>query len=279
MGMNITSTTTLHNGIKMPYLGFGVYKAQEGEEVKNAVKTALELGYRSIDTASLYGNEQGVGEAIREYGIPREEVFITTKVWNTDQGYESTIDAFHQSLKKLGLSYLDLYLIHWPVQDKFIHTYRAMEKLYKEGLVRAIGVCNFHIHHVETLLKNCTVKPVVNQIELHPRLSQVGVRNFCREQNIQVEAWSPLMRGGEVLEHDILRTLATKYRKTPAQIILRWHLQHDLVIIPKSVTPARIKENSEIFDFTLTIDEMLFIDGLNTNTRTGKDPDTFHLYF
>jgi methylglyoxal/glyoxal reductase len=277
--MNITSTTTLHNGVKMPLLGLGVYKAQEGNEVKNAVKTALQLGYRSIDTASLYGNEQGVGEAIRESGIPRDELFITTKVWNTDQGYESTIDAFYQSLKKLGLSYIDLYLIHWPVQDKFVHTYRAMEKLYEEGLVRAIGVCNFHPHHLQTLLDNCTVKPVVNQIELHPRLSQVEVRDYCKKQGIQVEAWSPLMRGGEVLEHDIIQTLATKYEKTPAQIILRWHLQHDLVIIPKSITSSRIKENSKIFDFTLTDEDIRLIDSLNTNTRTGKDPDTFHLYF
>ncbi|GGE67551.1 aldo/keto reductase [Priestia taiwanensis] len=277
--MNITSTTTLYNGIKMPILGLGVYKAQEGNEVKNAIKTALQLGYRSIDTASLYGNEQGVGEAIRESGIPREELFITTKIWNTDHGYTSTIDAFYESLKKLGLSYIDLYLIHWPVQEKFLDTYRAMEKLYEEGLVRAIGVCNFHTHHLEKLLANCTVKPVINQIEMHPRLSQVDVRHFCTEQDIQVEAWSPLMRGGEVLQNDIVQTLATKYNKTPAQIVLRWHLQHDVIIIPKSVTPARIKENSEIFDFALTDEDMLLIDSLHTNTRTGKDPDTFHLYF
>ncbi|ENQ3078865.1 aldo/keto reductase [Bacillus sp. WLY-B-L8] len=268
-------TTTLHNGVKMPMLGLGVYKAKEGEEVKRAVKTALEIGYRSIDTAAIYENESGVGEAIREFGIAREELFITTKVWNDEQGYETTLKAFDTSLKKLQMDYVDLYLIHWPIRGKYVDTYRALEKLYEEGKVRAIGVSNFHIHHLEHLLANCHIKPMVNQVELHPMLAQFELRNFCLQEQIQMEAWSPLMRGGEVFEHPVIQEIAKKYGKTPAQVILRWDIQSGVVTIPKSVTPSRIAENFHIFDFSLTEEEVRQIDTLDCNKRSGTNPEKY----
>lgn len=268
-------TTTLHNGVKMPMIGLGVYKATEGEEVKQAVKTALNIGYRSIDTATVYGNESGVGEAIRESGIAREELFITTKVWNDDQGYETTLQAFENSLNKLQMNYVDLYLIHWPIRGKYIDTYRALEKLYEDGKVRAIGVSNFHQHHLEQLLQNCKIKPMVNQVELHPMLAQVALRDFCQKEQIQMEAWSPLMRGGEVFQHPIIQEIAAKYGKTPAQIILRWDVQSGIVTIPKSVTPSRIEENFTIFDFSLTEEEMKQIDTLDCTKRVGTNPDKY----
>ncbi|WP_242785067.1 aldo/keto reductase [Bacillus cereus] len=268
-------TTTLHNGVKMPMIGLGVYKAKEGDEVKQAVKTALEVGYRSIDTATVYENESGVGEAIRESGIPREDLFITTKVWNDDQGYEETLEAFEKSLKKLQMDYVDLYLIHWPVRGKYVDTYRALEKLYEEGKVRAIGVSNFHKHHLELLLQNCKVKPMVNQVELHPMLTQFELRNYCQDEQIQMEAWSPLMRGGEVFQHPIIQAIANKYEKTPAQVILRWDIQSGIVTIPKSVTPSRIKENFTIFDFALTEEEIRQINTLNRDLHVGTNPDKY----
>lgn len=259
----------------MPMIGLGVYKATEGEEVKQAVKTALNIGYRSIDTATVYGNESGVGEAIRESGIAREELFITTKVWNDDQGYETTLQAFENSLNKLQMNYVDLYLIHWPIRGKYIDTYRALEKLYEDGKVRAIGVSNFHQHHLEQLLQNCKIKPMVNQVELHPMLAQVALRDFCQNEQIQMEAWSPLMRGGEVFQHPIIQEIAAKYGKTPAQIILRWDVQSGIVTIPKSVTPSRIEENFTIFDFSLTEEEMKQIDTLDCTKRVGTNPDKY----
>ncbi|MDC2863580.1 aldo/keto reductase [Bacillus sp. BP-3] len=268
-------TTTLHNGVKMPMLGLGVYKAKEGEEVKRAVQTALEIGYRSIDTAAIYENESGVGEAIREFGIAREELFITTKVWNDEQGYETTLKAFDTSLKKLQMDYVDLYLIHWPIRGKYVDTYRALEKLYEEGKVRAIGVSNFHIHHLKHLLENCQIKPMVNQVELHPMLAQFELRNFCQQEQIQMEAWSPLMRGGEVFEHPVIQEIAKKYGKTPAQVILRWDIQSSIVTIPKSVTPSRIAENFHVFDFSLTEEEMCRIDTLDCNKRSGTNPEKY----
>lgn len=258
----------------MPWLGLGVYKSKEGEEVENAVKTALKIGYRSIDTAALYENERGVGKAIRDSGIPREEIFVTTKVWNDRHGYDSTLNAFEESRKKLGLEYIDLYLIHWPVPEKFKETWRALEKLYRDGLVRAIGVSNFQIHHLEELMESCEVKPAVNQVEFHPLLTQKKLLVFCKEHNIQMEAWAPLMRGG-VLDAPIIKKIAEKYGKTPAQVVLRWDLQHGVVTIPKSVREERIKENSDIFDFQLTSEEMGQIDSLNQDKRTGPDPDVF----
>lgn len=267
--------TTLHNGVKMPWVGLGVYKVKEGEEVRSAVRTALEIGYRHVDTAAFYENEEGVGRAIRESGIPREQVFVTTKVWNTDQGYETTLKAFDASLKKLGFDYVDLYLVHWPVKGKYKETYKALEKLYKDGYVRAIGVSNFQIHHLQDVLADCEIKPMVNQVEYHPRLTQKELQAFCRENGIQLEAWSPLMRG-EILTEPTIVEIGKKYGKTPAQVVLRWDLQHGVVTIPKSVTPARIKENANLFDFSLTAEEMKQIDALNLNKRIGADPDNFN---
>ncbi|MGG3161015.1 aldo/keto reductase [Geobacillus stearothermophilus] len=272
---SLQDCAVLHNGVKMPWVGLGVYKVKEGDEVKSAVRTALEVGYRHVDTAAFYENEEGVGQAIRESGIPREQVFVTTKVWNTDQGYETTLKAFDASLKKLGFDYVDLYLVHWPVKGKYKETYKALEKLYKDGYVRAIGVSNFQIHHLQDVMADCEIKPMVNQVEYHPRLTQKELQAFCRENGIQLEAWSPLMRG-EILTEPTIVEIGKKYGKTPAQVVLRWDLQHGVVTIPKSVTPARIKENANLFDFSLTAEEMKQIDALNLNKRIGADPDNFN---
>jgi methylglyoxal/glyoxal reductase len=269
---NIGETITLHNGVKMPQLGFGVFKVKNGNETVESVKKAIEVGYRAIDTAAIYENEEGVGQAIRECGVPREELFITSKVWNTEQGYETTLKAFEDSLNRLGLEYLDLYLIHWPGKDKYLETWRAMEKLYKDGKVKSIGVSNFHVHHLENLLANSEVKPVVNQIELHPLLTQVEIRDYCAKHEIKVESWSPLGRGN-LLEEPTINHIAKKHGKSSAQVLIRWHLQHDLVVIPKSITPSRISENAQVFDFSLSLNEMNQIDALNKNERFGSNPD------
>ncbi|TDL90247.1 aldo/keto reductase [Vibrio vulnificus] len=269
---NIGETVTLHNGVKMPQLGFGVFKVKNGNETVESVKKAIEVGYRAIDTAAIYENEEGVGQAIRECGVPREELFITSKVWNTEQGYETTLKAFEDSLNRLGLEYLDLYLIHWPGKDKYLETWRALEKLYKDGKVKSIGVSNFHVHHLENLLANSEVKPVVNQIELHPLLTQVEIRDYCAKHEIKVESWSPLGRGN-LLEEPTINHIAKKHGKSSAQVLIRWHLQHDLVVIPKSITPSRISENAQVFDFSLSLNEMNQIDALNKNERFGSNPD------
>jgi diketogulonate reductase-like aldo/keto reductase len=274
MAKNLQDCTVLANGVKMPWFGLGVYKAEEGQEVINSVKTALRNGYRSIDTAAFYQNEEGVGQAIKESEIPREDLFITTKVWNSDQGYESTLAAFEKSLKKLGLDYLDLYLVHWPVKGKYKETWKALEKLYKDGRIRAIGVCNFNIHHLEDLIADAEIKPMVNQVEYHPRLTQTELRDFCRKNKIQLEAWAPLMRG-QLIDNPTLIEIAEKYNKTVLQVILRWDIQNEVVTIPKSVKEERIIANANIFDFELTQDEMNKISSLNENHRTGPDPDNF----
>ncbi|MDP1420974.1 aldo/keto reductase [Peribacillus simplex] len=278
MVKNLQDTTTLHNGVKMPWFGLGVFKVEEGPELVNAVKVAIKHGYRSIDTAAIYENEEGVGQGIREglkeAGISREDLFVTSKVWNADLGYESTIAAYEKSLKKLGLEYLDLYLIHWPVEGKYKEAWRALETLYKEGKVKAIGVSNFQIHHLKDLMEDAGVKPMVNQVECHPRLTQKEVQAFCKEQGIQLEAWSPLMQG-ELLDNDVLQAIATKHGKSVAQVILRWDLQNGIVTIPKSTKEHRIVENSSVFDFELTGEEMNQIDALNQNHRVGPDPDNF----
>ncbi|MFA7370905.1 MAG: aldo/keto reductase [Sphaerochaetaceae bacterium] len=266
---------TLNNGVKMPTLGLGVFKVGDGSPVKNAIKSALRYGYRMIDTAAVYGNETGVGEALQESSLKRNELFLTTKVWNGDQGYDSTLKAFDESLRKLQTDYVDLYLIHWPVATKFLETWRALQRLYEEGQVRAIGVSNFQIYHLQELLQNSAITPAVNQIENHPLLSQVELRRFCQQQGIVVEAWSPLMKGN--LEIPAIVKLAEEHQKTPAQIVLRWHLQNGVVVIPKSVHDYRIRENSQIFDFSLTPDEMEIINSLNQNKRFGPDPDNFSL--
>ena len=269
---NIGEMITLHNGVQMPQLGFGVFKVKNGNETVESVKKAIEVGYCAIDTAAIYGNEEGVGQAIRECGVPREKLFITSKVWNTEQGYETTLKAFDDSLNRLGLEYLDLYLIHWPGKDKYLETWKALEKLYKDGKVKSIGVSNFHVHHLENLLANSEVKPVVNQIELHPLLTQVEIREYCAKHEIKVESWSPLGRGN-LLEEPTINHLAKKHGKSSAQVLIRWHLQNDLVVIPKSITPSRIEENAQVFDFSLSLNEMNQIDALNKNERFGSNPD------
>lgn len=271
-------TTTLYNGVNIPWLGLGVFKVEEGLEVVRAVKTAIQHGYRSIDTASIYGNEVGVGQGIREgmkeAGISREDLFVTSKVWNSDLGYESTIAAYEESVNKLGLDALDLYLIHWPVAGKYKEAWRALEKLYKEGRVKAIGVSNFQIHHLQDLMQDAEIKPMVNQVEYHPRLTQKELHSFCREHGIQLQAWSPLMQG-LLLDNEVLQEIAIKYNKSVAQIILRWDLQHGVITIPKTTKEHRMVENASIFDFSLTEEEMERIDNLNKNERVGPDPDHF----
>jgi len=268
----------LNNGVKMPQLGLGVWRVTP-EDATNSVLHAIKSGYRSIDTAAVYQNEEGVGKALKECGVPREQLFITTKVWNSDQGYEETLAAFDVSLQKLGLDYIDLYLVHWPTPqlDKYIDTYKALEKLYQEGRVKAIGVCNFHIEHLERLMAECEVKPVLNQIECHPYLTQKPLKEFCASHNIFVESWSPLQQGGEVLQDEVIVELANKYNKTPAQIVIRWHLEENSIVIPKSITPSRIEENINVFDFQLTKEEVERISALNKNERKGPDPADFNV--
>lgn len=273
--MTVIPSKTLANGVKMPYLGLGVYKMTDREEAIQAMVKALELDYRAIDTAALYYNEEEVGEAIRQSGVQREDIFVTTKVWNTDQGYDNTLRAFETSLKKLGLEYVDLYLTHWAVKDKFLDTYRAIERLYEEKLIRVTGVSNHHAHHLEKIFAQANVKPMVNQIEIHPYLSQEELRAFCKENDIAVTAWSPLGRGA-VLQDEIITNIAQQVEKSTAQIVLRWHYQNDIISIPKSVTPSRIAENSQIFDFELTDEQMKQINLVNKNQRFGKDPDNFN---
>ncbi len=269
---SINDCTVLRNGVKMPWLGLGVWQVEDGAEVKNAVKSAINAGYRSIDTAAAYGNEAGVGEAIRECGVAREELFITTKLWNAEQGYETALKAFEQSRKLLGLEYIDLYLIHWPVKGKYVDSWRALVKLYEDGLVKAIGVSNFHIHHLEDVISDSGVVPMVNQVECHPWLTQKPLLSFCKANNIQLEAYSPLMRGN-ISKEPLLAELGERYGKTAAQIVLRWHLQNEIVIIPKSVRESRIIENASIFDFQLEPEDMEKIDALNRDHRFLPDPN------
>ncbi|MDR6123129.1 diketogulonate reductase-like aldo/keto reductase [Bacillus sp. SLBN-46] len=271
---SLHDTTTLHNGVEMPWFGLGVYKVRQGEEALHAVKHALNAGYKSIDTAALYENEESVGQAIKEAGIPREELFITTKVWNSDQRNDTVLEAFETSLSKLGLDYVDLYLVHWPVKEKYKDTWKVLETLYKEGRVRAIGVSNFNIHHLEDLMSVAEIKPMVNQVELHPLLAQPELREFCMKHEIQIEAWAPLGQG-RLLDHPVLQEIASAHHKSIAQVILRWDLQNRIVTIPKSIKESRIIENANIFDFTLNDNDMEKINALNENKRFGADPDNF----
>jgi methylglyoxal/glyoxal reductase len=271
----ISDAAILHNGVAMPWLGLGVFKAEDGKEVEQAIHWAIEAGYRHIDTAAIYQNEEGTGKAIRECGVPRDEIFLTTKVWNADQGYDSTLKAFDASLGRLGLDGVDLYLIHWPVKGKYKETWRALEKIYQDGRAKSIGVSNFHIHHLKDILADCEVAPMVNQVEFHPYLQQPDLVGFCKEKHIVFEAWSPIMRG-DAAEVPALAEIGKKYGKSAVQVVLRWDLQKGIVTIPKSVKQQRIVDNANIFDFTLDAEDMAAIDALDKNERMGPDPDNFN---
>ncbi|WP_278926528.1 aldo/keto reductase [Staphylococcus auricularis] len=269
-----TETYTLNNGYEMPKVGLGVYKITD-EQMPTAVDSAIKAGYRAFDTAYLYKNEVSLGQAIKESDIDRESLFITSKLWNSHQGYESAKEHFYQSLEDLGLDYLDLYLIHWPCEadDLFIESYKALEELYKEGKVKAIGVANFKPHHLDKLMAETEIVPAVNQIEVHPFFNQAETQAYCDEHDIIVTAWMPLMRDGGLLNQDTIVNIAKKYNKTPAQVVLRWYLAHNRVVIPKSKSPEHINQNFDIFDFELTEDEVNDIDALNKDDRQGYDPD------
>ncbi|MBM9617353.1 aldo/keto reductase [Streptomyces zhihengii] len=271
--MTTVPTVLLNDGARIPQLGFGVFQVPD-DETTTAVAAALEAGYRSIDTAAVYGNERGVGRALADSGVPREELFVTTKLWNADQGHDATLRAFDTSLAALGLDHVDLYLIHWPApaQDLYRESWRAIEKLVADGRVRTAGVSNFGPGHLRRLLDGASLVPAVNQIELHPGLQQAELRALHAELGIATEAWSPLAQGA-VLSEDTLTAIAADHGKSPAQVVLRWHLQLGNVVIPKSVTPERIRANIDVFDFTLSDDEMSAIAGLDRGLRTGPHPD------
>ncbi|MGZ1557942.1 aldo/keto reductase [Staphylococcus argenteus] len=264
----------LNNGYPMPSVGLGVYKISD-EDMTTVVNAAIEAGYRAFDTAYFYGNESSLGSALKNSGVPREDLFLTTKLWNDYQGYDKTFEFFNKSIENLQTDYLDLFLIHWPCEEDglFVETYKAMEELYEQGKIKAIGVCNFKQHHLEKLMSETHVVPMVNQIEVHPYFNQQDVQDFCDHYDIKVTAWIPLMRNRGLLDDPVIIKLAEKYEKTPAQIVLRWHLAHNRIIIPKSQTPKRIRENIDLFDFNLELTEVAEIDALNKNARQGKDPD------
>ena len=276
----LTDTFTLHNGYKIPCVGFGTWQTPDGETAVQAVKSAIENGYRHIDTAAVYQNEVGVGQGIIASGVDRKELFVTSKVWNTERGYEKTIAAFHQTLSDLQLDYLDLYLIHWPAIAKQYdnweqlnaETWRAMEDLYKAGKIKAIGVSNFLPHHLESLLQQCTITPMVNQIEFHPGYMQKETVEYCQQHQILVEAWSPL-GNGKLLSNPLLQEIAQKYDKSVAQLCIRWVLQHDLLPLPKSITPERIQQNADVFDFDISAEDMNKIDSMAYCGGSGLNPD------
>jgi len=272
----------LNNGLEMPMLGYGVFRVEDGQNAVESIKVALESGYRSIDTAAAYRNEKSVGTAMKESGVPRGDIFLTTKLTNPDQRSGEVEAAFEKSLNELGTDYVDLYLIHWPVKEKIVETWLAFEKIYKSGRAKSIGISNFQIHHIEELKKVWSVVPVMNQIEMHPRLTQKPLIEFCKSVDIIPESWSPL--GGtwpdgiqdSLLDNEVLVKIGEKYGKSSAQVILRWNIELGVVTIPKSVTPSRIKDNINIFDFKLTAEDIAAIDALNMDRRVGPDPDNFN---
>ncbi|MBN2662476.1 MAG: aldo/keto reductase [Bacteroidales bacterium] len=267
---------TLNNQNKIPSLGLGTYKITKPSDVDNAIESALKNNFTLIDTAEIYANEQEIGNSLKKFGAKRYNLFITSKVWNSEQGYETTLRSFERTLKKLQTDYLDLYLIHWPKEKStMLETWRAMEKLYNDGRVKNIGVSNFHVHHLEQLFKTATVIPAVNQIELHPYLTQKSLTEFCKKNDIVVEAWSPIAKGS-VANDSLLQEIGKKHNKTAVQVVLRWHIQRGLIAIPKSTNTSRITQSIDIFDFELSADEMNQICGLNKNMRVGPDPDNFN---
>jgi len=266
------TTVNLSNGVVMPQLGLGVWRSEPGAETEQAVRWALDAGYRHSDTAAIYQNEESVGKGVTESAVPRDEVFVTTKVWNTDQGYDTTLRAIDVSLKKLGLDYVDLYLVHWPVKGKFKDTWRAMETIYESGRAKAIGVSNFLVHHLEDLLESAKVAPMVNQVEFHPRLQQAELLAYDQKHGIAHEAWAPIMKG-RVNDIPELQAIAKKHGKSPVQVTIRWELQKGVVTIPKSVHQKRIVDNADVFDFELSAEEMAIIDGLDAGERVGPHPD------
>lgn len=274
MAQHISETVKLSNGVEMPWLGLGVWRSMEGEEVENAVGWALEVGYKSIDTAAIYQNEKSVGRAIKESGMNREDIFITTKLWNNDQRLGNIREALDTSLEELVVDYIDLYLIHWPVSEKFTDCWVQFESLYQEGKIRAIGVSNFLVPHLEQLLEISSITPVINQVEFHPYLLQPELISFCDEHKIQLQAWAPLMQG-KINEVTELGKIGEKYGKSPAQIALRWNLQHKVITIPKSVNQDRIKANADIFNFSLSDEDIIIIDNLDRNYRFGPELDNF----
>ncbi|MEV0265503.1 aldo/keto reductase [Streptomyces sp. NPDC050617] len=276
--MSKIPSITLNNGVEMPQLGFGVWQVAD-DEAFTAVGHALEAGYRSIDTAAAYENEEGTGKALAASGIDRAELFVTTKLWNSDQGYDSTLRAFDASLSKLGLDYVDLYLIHWPIwwRGETVNTYRAFEKILADGRAKAIGVSNFQPHHLEQLAAETSVVPAVDQIELHPQFAQAEARAYHAQHNIATEAWSPLGQGKDLLDDPKIAAIARKHGVTPAQTVLRWHIQLGNIVIPKSVTPSRIKENIDVFGFELDDEDLASIATLDSGNRLGPDPESFDL--
>ncbi|MEW4371134.1 aldo/keto reductase [Paenibacillus kandeliae] len=275
MTTDIKTTVKLNNGVEIPWFGLGVWQVEEGEDATKSVTAAINAGYVLIDTAAAYKNEESVGKAIRDSGVPRDQLFVTSKLWNGDQGYESTLAAFDDTMNKLGLDVLDLYLIHWPVKGKYKDSWRAMEKLYKEGRIRAIGVSNFQPHHLDDLLADAEVVPAVNQVEFHPLLTQNELLDYSAQKGIQVEAWSPLARG-KLFDNETVKAIGEKYGKSPAQVLLRWVLDKGVIVLTRSVKEERIVDNANIFDFQLTTDEIDQLNALNKNERTGPDPDNFN---
>lgn len=271
MKLSLQSTVRLNNGVEIPRLGLGVFRSPPGQKTRQAVLDALAAGYRHVDTAHIYGNERDVGEAVRRSGLPREEIFLTTKLWNADQGYDRALRAFDRSAAELGVDHVDLYLIHWPVEGLRRESWRALESLQRSGRCRAVGVSNFTVAHLTELLRRCELVPAVNQVELHPFLYQRELIDFCHAKGIAVEAYSPLAKA-QKLDEPTLVGVAAKYQKTPAQVLIRWSLQHGLVVIPKSIRKERIEQNADVFDFALAPADMRQLDALNQDLRTAWDP-------
>ena len=272
--LNLKSTITMNNGIKIPRLGFGVYRAAQGDETKNAVLNALEVGYRHIDTASAYGNEESVGEAIKESKLKREEIFLTTKLFNSDMRAHRQMDAFKESLDRLKVDYVDLYLIHWPVPGVYLESWKVLEEIYNKGLAKAIGVSNFLQHHLDDVIAHGSIVPAANQVEFSPLWQDNLLIQYCREKNIAFEAWGPLA-AGELIGDRTTGDIGAKYGKTGSQVILRWMLQKNIIVFPKTVHKSRMIENADIFDFELSDEDMAIIDNMNRHRRTGPDPDNF----